>query len=411
MIRAYSYILSLIKKKYTRVLVDQAISSGQNFVFAIIYVRLLGPEVFGKYSLVLFFGYLLIMLKSSFIGTLLSVNIHKYKINLFNYQVYVLIKYCIVVLFSILISLIALKINLIERESLHYVQVFFAFFVLFDLIKTYFLATDKTWSLIVVDVIFGLVVGVRLYLLNENLTFEYIFLINIQAYLASFIFVFFCCRVKFYKPSIRKIIFFYNFEKKSIKHLTLSVLMQWSSARIGFFVLSFYYGVAQVGIITGLLSIIGILNPLFISMDNYILPKASRSFYNKGVDGATSVIDLVMRRMLFIILPVSLIMFIFSGEIVLLVLGQDYSKYSYIFEWLLLVNLLIFMSKKMMYLINIRHYQDIFTKVYFAMTLMVITLSYLLIKDYGINGFIAMSFATGLLLIYLLRYFYKRRLL
>jgi len=102
---------------------------------------------------------------------------------------------------------------------------------------------------------------------------------------------------------------------------------------------------------------------------------------------------------------------IIGGEIVLLVLGQDYSKYSYIFEWLLLVNLLIFMSKKMMYLINIRHYQDIFTKVYFAMTLMVITLSYLLIKDYGINGFIVMNLLTGFLLIYLLKFFYKRRLL
>ena len=92
-------IYNLIKQKYTQILIDQAISSGQNFVFAIIYVRLLGPEVFGKYSLVMFFGYLLIMLKSSVIGTVLTVNIHKYKINLYNYQAYILIKYFVVILF------------------------------------------------------------------------------------------------------------------------------------------------------------------------------------------------------------------------------------------------------------------------------------------------------------------------
>ena len=404
-------IYNLIKQKYTQILIDQAISSGQNFVFAIIYVRLLGPEVFGKYSLVMFFGYLLIMLKSSVIGTVLTVNIHKYKINLYNYQAYILIKYFVVILFSIFVSLISLKLSLIEKESLFYLQIFFSFFILFDLLRTYFLATSKTQSLIIIDVIFGLVVGLQLYLLNENLTFKYILQINIQAYLASFIFVFLFYKVQFKKPSIRKIFLFYSFEKKSIQYLTISALMQWGSSRIGFYILSFYYGAIQVGIVTGLLAIIGILNPLFISMDNYILPKASKAFLHKGADGAINVIDTVMSRMLFILLPLSLFMFIFSSEIVLLILGQDYLQYTHIFEWLLLINLLVFMSKKTTYLINIKHYQDIFTKVYGVMALITLTLSYLLIKDYGINGFIAMSFATGLLLIYLLRYFYKRRLL
>lgn len=394
---------NVIQKRYFLILLDQAISSGSNFILAILYARILGAEEFGKYGLILFFGYLINMIGQSVIGTTMAMNLNRYKINLFQYQIYVLLKY---VFLSISVLVLVFVIDMLEYIDINVllVYLFLVFFLLYDILKKYFFASFEIKKVLLIDCIYFSLVFIQLIFNNSNLNHIDIFMFNVNSFIIANIIGLFLIKLSFYNVKAKIIYLFLVREFKSIKHLFISSVLQWFNSRIGFYLLAYLHSAKFVGIFNGYMSIIGIFNPLFISLDSYILPRASKAYNESGTEEAKKIMDKVLNIILIPIVVLSLFLILFKDEIIFYVLGDEYLEYSFIFIFIICSYLFNFLSKRYIYMINILMKQYIFSKLYSIIFLLVSVSSYLIILKMNIYGL-----GLILLMISLFSFYYFRK--
>src|SRR5690349_10574739 len=67
------------RKQYFWLIADQVLVSGANFVLSVVIARLLGPEGFGKYSLIVVILLLLEIIQRAFIATPMMTIAHSYR--------------------------------------------------------------------------------------------------------------------------------------------------------------------------------------------------------------------------------------------------------------------------------------------------------------------------------------------
>ena len=378
-------IKKLLKIDFLRVLTHQAISSGSNFIFIIIYARTLGVEAFGYYSLILFFGYLLNMIGHSSIGSMMYLNLDKYKKNRAYYQSYILIKFLLVLFVAFCILLIAdVFSNFFESTCL--IFTFIGLFFLYDTFKKYFFSLSKFNNLIIVDFAYIIVMTTQLFVHNQKLIASDILMMNCYAFFISCVLGFCFIQSKLIRFNKKYIYIYFKNEIIKMKHLVFSSFLQWFNSRIGFYILGILYSTTDVGIVSGYLSIIGILNPIFLSLDNYLLPKSSRILNKSGLFQAINEIELILKKLFLPLILVFLLLFIFRSEIIISILGVQFAQNTNVFVFLLVAYFFNLIVKKYTYIINLVGRQDIFSKINMYILLFVLTFSYIVIEELSIFG-------------------------
>ena len=385
-------------------MIDQIISSGSNFLLLITYARILGPNEFGEFSLVMFIAFLVVMLQNSICGTVLSVNIHKYTINKYYYLSYALIKLLLLLSLTGLFALFINRVGIVTIQGTKIVYVFVSLFVIWDFMRKVLLATFKFRKILALDLIYLVTLLIQLYMKQDINMFD-IFIFNTISYSIAIIFIL-NVNVFNFRISIRKSIFFVKHEFDSMLHLTISYTMQWFNSRVGYFVLaSMNTSASMIGIINGYSSIVGAFNPLFIFLDNYLLPKSSKIYHTRCFKKSEEFLNIILDKIFTILVIISIILIIFRNNIILFVLGDEYLLHSNALIILLIINLFIFKFKKYAYLINMLNGQYIFSKSHFKIFLLNLVSIYSIVYYFNIYGILSLLLINAVLMLIQLKYY------
>jgi O-antigen/teichoic acid export membrane protein len=192
-------------------------------------------------------------------------------------------------------------------------------------------------------------------------------------------------------------------EYKPIKHLLLSSLVQWFNSRISYYILALVSSNYYIGILNGYLSIIGLFNPVFITIDNYVIPKTSQVLNESGGQAAKNYVTRILTKVSIPIIGLSVTMIIFSKQIIGLVLGHDYAGFSEVFSILVLINLVVFVTKKYVILSNVFNFQYLLTTTHTVCFIIIASTSYFIINMFGINGVLFSSLVNALTILLILR--------
>ena len=390
-----------INKGHLPLLIDQIICSGSNFLLAIYYARLLGPTEFGYYGLILFFGYLLVMLQNGFIGTMILVNINKYKININSYKVYIYIKFMLMVIFLLCLIFALTYSKVISQELYLYLGSFLILYILHDLLKKYLHSTFKVSRLLMIDLIYYLSVYAFLYF-DDISSHVDVLRINVMGFVVAFITA---ARFGLFEAtySWAKIKVFFRAEYHSIKHLLTSSFMQWFNSRISYYILGLTGGIQAIGIISAYMSIIGIFNPVFIAVDNYAMPRAAKKMNSEGVQKANAFVKNILNKFLIPMILVSFSMILFRDELIYHILGEEYLEFTHLFSLLLIVNLLTYCNKRYVMMANLLKKQNFLTHAHFVNFIIICVASYFAITVFGITGLVTLGLVNACVLMYLLR--------
>jgi O-antigen/teichoic acid export membrane protein len=389
-----------VKNKYLLVLLDQLISSGSNFLLAIYYARLLGPSDFGKYSLILYLVFLVVGVQQAFIYTTMNTDSHQFKVNKISYDSLILLKYIVMIGFIIVLMGGISLFDILQIGVL--VIIFMILYTFSDLIKKIYLANFEYSKLLLHDITFYIVL-LNLIMIVGVSDIEDIFYLNIISLTFPITFYVIFGKLKI-NGSRRKVKLLFRNELHRVKHLILATVLLWFNSRIGFYVLGFFSGNKVVGILSAYMSIIGIFNPVMSSLDNYLLPNASKKYKICGQKEVILWLDKHIYPILFLSLLITVLIGLYSKHIVLFILGNEYLEYHYLLTVFLFINVFLIASKKYIYLINILKQQVFLTQVnllnFMIIAILIVPTTYY----FGLNGYaVLMLFTASVYFFYLKR--------
>ena len=371
------------------VLADQALFSGINFALNIALAKLLNLEDFGRFSAVLLGTYLVLSINSAIV-------IHPAQTGLSNFNLGRYTKFLGLLqgIFLLSIFIVAICIPHISNDE----AVFALGFLSLDFFRKYFIATNAIITSLKAGILLFLLVGISLALLffTGNFTLSNIYNTLSISYFIAALFAFYYFR-KQAKGKIEK-----SFLKYHIQHgkwLLTTALAQWWSSNLLVVAAGLYLGYAALGALRLVQSVFGILNLLFQSFENYLIPSVAR-VVKDNKESAFSEIKSGMKLAYLSYLPILVVGLLFPEELLHIVGNQTFVEYSFLVRGFTVLYLLILLNQPLRLLIRSLELNQYFTLGYVLLLLVNLALADFVIKEYKLMGIvIALSLSQIILLI------------
>lgn len=377
------------------VLLDQALFSGTSFLSTIIIARMLDMETFGQYS-----GYLLgIYLAVSGIGAFViqpfqvlvgqSNNMKQYLTFAFWFQVLAMLAF--VALFFVMAFVTQANIPLSAL-------VFGAGFLLHDFGRRVLLATNRPKSTLLLDAVctLGLSAALFFFYLDHQKNLSSLFTHLTIPYILSALLLFWLIRPVYFEKSVLNSSF--SLHMKEGKWLFLTAFTQWWSSNLFVVASGIYLGAAALGALRLAQSLMGVLNVLLQSFENYILPQTA-TIINSDLQQGLAFLSNASRKGAILFLPVLAVTLIFSQQIFVMAGGKEYASYAYLLQAITLLYVLVFISQPIRLLIRaLRLNRHFFYGYLFSLTFALV-FSHFLLSNFGLTGVLIGLAASQLLLI------------
>lgn len=335
-------IISIIISKKILVLADQLLYSGLNFVTTLCLARLLSPTHFGIYSTIILTIYLIISISNAFI-------IQPFQVAERNFQ-----KSPSYANFLLLLQLIAVAATLFityiiglctPYAGYHFLPLalIISGIVLHDYFRKYYLALNNPLQVLIIDAIVAISqLLLMIYLfrlgnsdLNQVLTglgCSYSLAICFSVYVS-----------KHWPLPIKDWSHFFIYHKKEGFWLVLVSFVQWGSANLFVASLGVFISIEALGAFRLVQSLFGVLNVLFQTFENYVLPNASR-MYAVSVSTSKDYIKKISMQSALCIGLLLLALFIFSEEVMFIAAGHKYLPYSYVIKGMCVLYFILFIG-------------------------------------------------------------------
>ncbi|TVQ67112.1 MAG: hypothetical protein EA360_03260 [Balneolaceae bacterium] len=385
------------------ILLDQAVFSGTSFLVTILLARTLSLEDFGVYAGLVLVLYLITSLISAFVVQPLQVNLPSsfYKIDYLSFTFWFQLA-----LSTFLITwiplLLMLPFDLIaQHKDLALPAILIsAGFVMHDYYRKRFLAEDRVTDTFLLDLQLmaaHLLAAGYLLIAGSASLVPVLFLLAL-GYLPSFL-----TGLIFSKPTWSGIEHWPGFLKLHLnegKWLFYTALVQWWGGNLFVVASGFFLGAAALGALRLVQSVFGVLNVLFQTFENYVLPQTA-SRLHKSMDEGRRFLWKIGGQSLFAVSLLLLILFIFSDFIIVLAGGEQFREYGFLVKGMALLYALIFTGYPIRIAIRALVMNKIFFKGYLLTFLFGLLSSYLLLSFFQLTGAIAgLIFSQLILLIY-----------
>lgn len=389
-------------------LIDQAIVSGSNFILMILFAKHLGLVSFGKFGLVFFYTFLITMIVQSIVSTTLAINFHKYKINQKQYVYYAMFKFILALSLGITLFQILLFLEVFSFSNILFPSLFILSYVTIEFVRKYFNVSFRYYKTLFFDTLFYSTIFFILLYKDFNINLDDVFL----AYFIAFLLLVVCIisiHIKsffgFFFQKISNMKVFFKEEKQQLKNLLVSSVIQWSNSRIVFYLLAFLHGPSSVGIVHAYTSLMGFLNPILISLDNFVLPRVSHKFHSQETLFAIkSYVDNIINKVAIIFIVIFIIFIAFKDFIILKTIGSEYLQYNFLLYFFFLINLYALLIKKYLYLTYITKLEKFILYNNIVILFIVLVASYPLIKLFSFIGLVVILSLIAILNFYLLKH-------
>jgi O-antigen/teichoic acid export membrane protein len=377
--------MNFLKKYKLIVILDQAIFSGTSFIITILLARILSIESFGTYSGYILAIYLVLSCIGAFVIQPFQVLLARTK----NKHQYTSFAFWLQVLIVGLLTLIGLLISsLFANHFPLAVLGFAAGFLLHDFGRRLLLALNRLAQTLLLDIIISTCLLASLFMFFK---FGEGHLVNLYWYLAIAYLPSFILPIFLLKPfSIKKAdaLVYFSEHVAQGKWLFLTAISQWWSGNLFVVASGVYLGAASLGVLRLAQSLMGILNVLLQTFENYILPQTAQKL-NKELTEGLSFLSSVSRKVGLLFLPILVISYLFAQQILVLAGGEEYSSFGFVLQGMALLYMLVFLSQPIRLLIRALLLNQQFFYGYLHSLGFAIVFGHVLLSNFGLNGALA----------------------
>ena len=337
---------------------NQLIISGTNFSVAVILSRILGPELFGNFSLLWLVPLFLISIQQSMITSplyALGVKVQNDKLNAY-ISSFFWITICLLIFFiltSLIFSSIIKKFSYFEfLDQFHFLIILCScLYILQDFFKRILVFQKKYFMSLKLDV---LAYGSYLFLTIICTYYDSISILNIlQIFSISFLFSsvygFFSMKVVFSNFAYFKKIFMININYS--KWLVLSNVVQWGGGNFFLILTTTILGSSFLGGLRIIQNFFGLFNVIFAALDN-IFPIQFARLYNQKEFKKLNVYILKILSIGVLVTILVILVYPLMKEIIIFIFSEKYVDFIYIYIWFAIITFFIYLNKVLVYLLR-----------------------------------------------------------
>lgn len=333
--------MQLLKNKKLLFLLDQALFSGASFLITVLLARLLSLEAFGIYSGYVLGIYLLVSAISAFVIQPFQVA----QDTMPNQKAYFTFVFWLQITVKALLFLVLyLVISLFFQKIPFTILLFAAGFMFQDFGRKFLMVIDKPIQTLLFDFVTILGLLAMLFLFSKSSQDNISYLLKLFSFAYSVPIVLFICLVKpfsFHKTTINKA---FALHYREGRWLFFTALTQWWSGNLFVVAAGVYLGAAALGALRLAQSLMGVLNIVLQTFENYILPQTALKINLSFQDGLRYLVHTTKKAGLFFLLVLAVV-FAFAEEILVLAGGQAYQPFYFVLQGMALLYVLIFISQ------------------------------------------------------------------
>ncbi len=386
----FEYILKKNKSNVIA-LIDQGVISGTNFLFGILITRFSGLDTYGNFTLFWLIFLFLQSMSLAFIG-LPSLVISNHVENKTQYLIDNLKLSRIVI--STLIPIIYIGFsgfalyNPEYKDSLGFwlFPLTIVLFIKQDINRKYFYSVDDKLSALIINFIAYflqlpiLAIFAGYGILDFNNT---IITLSITCSISNVVFLF--LRKHVIKASHwRALPWKQNWNYS--KYLLATNILQWFSGNYILATSGALLGATSVGVIRIIQNLMGILNVLFLTLENVIPAKASYLLSSRGKKHFANYIKVAFLKTGFFFIIILALTFIFGESLLDFFYGKEYASYSYLLQLFCLLYIFVFIGTFLQLTIKTLNKNKQIFFAYIITTIVSILLAKPLIENFDLVG-------------------------
>lgn len=389
--------MQLLKNNKLLVLLDQILFSGTSFLITLVIARLLNVESFGLFSSFVLIIYLTVGGIAAFVSQPFQVLQSK----IIDLNQYVSFAFGFQFISTILIATAAFGITyFINYYCPFFLLVYASGFLMHDFGRRILLAINKPFQTLLLDSLTTISFLIFLYLFSISKTKEIDLLYQYLSFAYGVSFVYLLIVLKPFRLNKNNFLSYWRSHIKEGKWLFLTAILQWWSSNLFVVASGVYLGIAELGALRLAQSLMGILNIIMQTFENYFLPQTAIKMNGSHDEGVAYVAD-ISRKSLLLFLPVLIITFWFSDQIIVLGGGANYASFGFILKGLSILYILIFLSQPIRMLIRALLLNQQFFYGYLISLLFSILFAHGLLSNYGLYGaIIGLGASQFLVIIY-----------
>jgi O-antigen/teichoic acid export membrane protein len=173
---------------------------------------------------------------------------------------------------------------------------------------------------------------------------------------------------------------------------------QWWAGNLFVVASGLYLGAAALGALRLSQSLLGVLNVLLQSFENYVLPQSARKM-NIDMNMGVSYLKEMNKKLAFVFIPVLALLFVMASPILMLTGGTEYIEYTYVLQGLCILYVFILLSQPIRFMIRALHLNQYFFTGYLISLAYAIITSHGLISSFGLVGVVAGLIGAQIILI------------
>ncbi|MCC5927237.1 MAG: oligosaccharide flippase family protein [Bacteroidetes bacterium] len=390
-----------VKYKTALLFADQAIFSGTSFMVTVLLARSLSVEDFGLYAAIILVLYLISSLISAFVIQPLQVSLQATE----NKPAYLAFTFWFqlagsIALIVLMYILLLLPFPILSAYAMLAVPaaLFSAGFMMQDYLRKRLLTEDRIAETFITDTLlmaghfaaagYIFLYGIpSLYLVITLLGLGYL-----PALAAGFIFV---------RPPMNGFSLWSGYLKEHLdqgKWLFYTALVQWWAGNLFVVASGFFLGATALGALRLVQTVFGVLNVLFQTFENYVLPQTASRMHH-SFDEGRCFLRKIGGQTFVAVSALLLILFVFSDTIIVLAGGEQFRAYGFLVKGMAVLYALIFAGYPIRIAIRALVLNKVFFKGYVLTFIFGVLSSYLLLSHFDLAGAVAGLIGSQIILL------------
>lgn len=372
-------------------LLEQGLFSGTAFLTNIALVKLLDLEQYGIFASLILISHLLLGVSQALVIQPMQVHIGKTRCTSSYHLVLLFIQCSLILIFIILI----ISLKLADLESLSIGQLFFfpfalyaALFLLSDFYRKFFLATGRIYMALGIGVLYSASTFALLIYSFFNQpsgslsTYLYLLAGGYLLPIATATFLY-CQDLAF--PSTKTLREYLKIHLIDGQWLLYASVVQWFSGNLYVMTSGLLIGIEALGVLRFVQSLLGLINILLQTIENYVLPQLSRA-YQTSVQHCYQAFQNTLGGYQITVLSLLGFLFVFSEDVLRIAGNVDFAPYAYVLRGMIILYAVIIIAYPIRLLIRITELNRSYFVAYLISFLFSLLSYNFLLSHFGVQG-------------------------